>query len=278
MAEKTEDRQALINQVQQELNQGGGLPGLEHEAENIGSYLLGPVTGSALRRDVIDKAPPKAKGKGGGKGGGAKGGGGGLTPPGQAAESPFTQLAQALAQQYLQQVQGLQSLTSGAATPGLESEAQTGAQADLKALTPGLPSSLTALPSTPAVPLAGQVGAAQQQVGNAQAQGAVGMANAIADTGTANTLGLENAPWSQILNELASETAYRASSPSYGATAFGATSANTSPAIQQIFSNVGLPVPPPAKNTPGAGTALPPPGKAATTTPGVPGSGSPGQP
>jgi hypothetical protein len=203
-----------------------------------------------------------------------------LPSPQAAAESPFTQLAQALAQQYLQQVQGLASLTSGAETPGLESEAQGAAQADLKALTPGLPASLTQIPGTSAaVPLAGQVGAAQQAVGNAQAQGALGMANAISETGTANTLGLENAPWSQILNELASETAYRASSPSYGASAFGATTANTSPAIQQIFSNVGLPVPKPGQGTATAVPGVPTPTKAASTSSSAPtDSTNPGAP
>ena len=93
----------------------------------------------------------------------------------------------------------------------------------------------------------------------------------VKDTGTANTQTLEAAPWEQILQELASETAYRAASGT-GAAAFGGTTANTPSFLQQYFSQLGLgSVPAPGgksvlPSTPGAVTKAAK-GGSATTVP-----------
>lgn len=187
-----------------------------------------------------------------------------LPAPAKASESPFTELSQALAQEYLGQVQQLQSLTSGAQTPAAESEAQGGAEAALKGLGVGA-AGQQFVANQPAVPLSGQVAQSQQALGNAQSAGALGMAGAIGNMGPAEAAGLEAAPYSTLLNELVNEVAYRASSPTYGASAFGATTANTPAWLQSILGSVGLPVPKPgatgsALTTPGLST----PTKAAT--------------
>lgn len=185
-----------------------------------------------------------------------------LPSPQQATVSPFTQLAQALAQEYLGQVQQLESLTSGAQTPGLEAEAQGGAEAALKGLGVG-GAAQQFVANQPAVPLSGNVAHAQQALGNAQSAGALGMAGAIGNAGAAETAGLEAAPYSTLLNELVNETAYRAASPTYGASAFGATTSNTPPWLQSVLKAVGLNVPSPGGTglaTPG----LPTPAKAGT--------------
>jgi hypothetical protein len=166
---------------------------------------------------------------------------GGLQPlpdPAKAAastpESPFQQLAQALAGEYLGQVQQLMPLTSGQAIPGLTNSITSQAAAAV----PGAGGWLqqqAAAEQQAAAPMF----AAMNQVGEAQAQGAIPYAGAIANTGTANTQYLEAAPWQQILSELASETAYKAAS-TQGASAFGATPQNTPAFLQQIFKNLGL--------------------------------------
>jgi hypothetical protein len=151
-----------------------------------------------------------------------------------AQESPFQQLAQALASEYLGQVQQLMPLTSGQAIPGLTNSITSQAAAAV----PGAGGWLqqqAAAEQQAAAPMF----AAMNQVGEAQAQGAIPYAGAIANTGTANTQYLEAAPWQQILSELASETAYKAAS-TQGASAFGATPQNTPAFLQQIFKNLGL--------------------------------------
>ena len=203
----------------------------------------------------------------------------------EADQSPFTQLAQQLAQTYLQQVNQLQSLTSGAQTPGLESEAQGAAQADLKGLTGGLPASVqqaeaAAIPANPSVPLAGNVAQAQQALGNAQSAGALGMAGAIGATGPAEAATLSAAPWSTLLNELISESAYRASSPSGGGpAALGLTSVNTPSWLQGVLKDIGIPVSSPTGATTTGSSGLTVPSKAASSTGSVPSSGgNPGAP
>lgn len=161
-----------------------------------------------------------------------------LPTPQQAAgsvqESPYQQLAQALAGEYLQQVNQLMPLTSGSAIPGMTNQVVNEAAAAIPG-GGGWLQQQAAAEQKAAAPLFG----AMSKVGEAQAQGAIPYANAIANTGTANTQYLEAAPWQQILSELASETAYKAAS-SQGAAAFGATPSNTPAFLQQIFQNLGL--------------------------------------
>ncbi len=200
---------------------GVGFPEL---IKQIGSHIEGAVAGSPPKPAV--KKPAKAKP---------------LPSPQDAAtnapESPFTQLAQALASEYLGQVQQLMPLTSGSAIFGPQGE--TTALANQAAnMIPGGGQWIqqqAAQEQKTAAPLQ----AAMNQVGEAQAQGAIPFANAIANTGQANAQYLEAAPWQQILSELASETAYKAAS-SQGASAFGATPQNTPAFLQQIFKNLGL--------------------------------------
>jgi hypothetical protein len=151
--------------------------------------------------------------------------------------SPYEQLAQSLAQQYITEQAQLQPGISGAATAGLEGEAVAGSTQQLADL---LGSKGTAQLNQ-ADPLAGNVAQASNAEANEVAEGTVNMANAIANTGKANTETLEAAPWEQILTELASETAYKAASGG-GAAAFGATTQNTPEFLQKILGNLGLPV------------------------------------
>lgn len=165
-----------------------------------------------------------------------------------APESPFTQLAQALASEYLGQVQQLMPLTSGSGLFGPQ-----GATTDLAnqaAATVGGPSGswLQGLASqeqsdaSKGFKLGGQnVPGLQQsmnQVGEAASKGAIGMSGAIANMGPAETQYLETAPWQQLLNELASTTAYKASTQ--GGSAFGLTPQNTPAWLSQILQSHGL--------------------------------------
>jgi hypothetical protein len=176
-----------------------------------------------------------------------------LPSPETAATSPFTELTQQLAQEYLAQVQQLESLTSGQEGTTLAGQAQTAAQTNLgnllKQYAPGLPASVTgaasnAISNVPADPMAGALTQSQQAEANAQSAGALGMAGAIGNMGTAEAETLASAPYSSLLNELASETAYRASNPEYGASALGLTTANTPQWLQTILKNIGVPATP----------------------------------
>ena len=249
---------------------------LEHGAEQTAHDVASSPTGAAIEQfftgpkalygdqtDTTAPAKKKATKKSTEK----------LPSPESATESPFTQLAQQLAQTYLQQVNQLQNLTSGAEGQQLTGEAEGAAQTNLKGLTGGLPASVQGamqqfVGNAPVDPMAGQVRASQEALGNAQAAGAIPFSQAIAATGPANVAGLEAAPYSQILNELASEAAYRASSPSYGASAFGATTANIPASLQYIFTQLGLPVP-----KPGQGSAT---GQSGLSAPGTAGKGGAG--
>lgn len=161
-------------------------------------------------------------------------------------QSPYEQLANELAKQYLTQINQLQPLVSGESASGLEGEAGQGSQAQLAGLlsaagiAPGSGlAKATEAPLTQTDPLQGNVNAAMQGVAAAQEPASVGYAKAVKDTGEANTQTLESAPWEQILQELASETAYRAASGT-GAAAFGGTTKDTPTFLQQFFSQLGL--------------------------------------
>jgi hypothetical protein len=163
-----------------------------------------------------------------------------------APESPFQQLAQSLASEYLGQVQQLMPLTSGSAlfgpqgqTTGLANSAAGAIGGSAGSWLQGLAGQEQKDAATSQAPGVPSLQGAMNQVGEAQAQGSIPMAGAIANTGTANTQYLEAAPWQQILSELASETAYKAAS-TQGASAFGATPQNTPAFLQQIFKNLGL--------------------------------------
>jgi len=231
----------IANAVQQDVYSPIG-QALTHPVEAMTAGFSGHEPHSAAPAEPKPKAKKKADTA--------------LPTPEQATTSPFTEIAQQLAQEYLGQVQQLQSLTSGAETPGLEAEAQGAAQSDLKGLTAGLPASVQGamqglVGSTPAVPLAGEVSAAQQKLGNAQAAGGLGMAGAIGAMGPAEAETLGAAPYSTLLNELISESAYRASSPSYGPSALGLNTANTPSWLQTVLGNIGLPL-----SKPNASSAL----------------------
>ena len=104
------------------------------------------------------------------------------------------------------------------------------------------------------------------------------MGNAIGQEGVANTEYLAAAPYQQILQELANETAYKAASNT-GAAAFGGNAQTTPAFLQQIFKNLGLGSVPGAAGTP----TLPGAPKAATggttgTTPATSGSSNPSAP
>lgn len=196
-------------------------------------------------------------------------------PAAAPAQSPYDQLANALASSYLQQVNQLEPLISGSGIfgPGQQTE-QVAATAEQ-----GVPGAAGWL---------GQQVAAEEQaakplqnamanVGGAMAASAIPYAGAISATGPANTAYLQSAPWQQILSELASETAYKAAS-GQGAAAFGATGTNPPPFLQQIFKNLGL------ATVPGStASGLTTPGKAATggtsgTTGATTGGGNPSGP
>jgi hypothetical protein len=170
--------------------------------------------------------------------------------------SPYEQLANALAGQYLQQINQLEPLISGSGIfgPGQQTE-QVAATAEQAV--PGASGWLAqqvAAEGQAAKPLQN----AMANVGSAYAASAIHYAGAISATGPANTQFLEAAPWQQILSELASETAYKAAS-SQGAAAFGQTGTNPPPFLQQIFKNLGL------ATVPGStATGLSTPTKAAT--------------
>lgn len=164
-----------------------------------------------------------------------------LPDPAKAAasipESPYQELAQALASEYLNQVNQLMPLTSGSALfgqGGLTNQV-VGEAASMIPGGGGWLQQQAAAEQKAAAPLQ----AAMSQVGEAQAQGAIPYAGAIANTGTANTAYLEAAPWQQILSELASETAYKAAS-TQGAAAFGLTPQNTPAFLNQILQSHGL--------------------------------------
>lgn len=173
-----------------------------------------------------------------------------LPSPSQAVkdqtQSPYEQLANALATQYLTQINQLQSGIADASVTGLTNEAMGGSQAQLLQLLGAVglsptstASKATTAPLTQTDPLQPQVNAATQGLSNAENSTAVDYAKAIKDTGVANTQTLESAPWEQILQELAQETAYRAASGT-GAAAFGGTTADTPKFLQTIFGNLGL--------------------------------------
>jgi len=216
----------------------GGL-GLPEGIHQVLSHAKSAVDSST----PPEKAKPKAKEKP-------------LPTPQQAAtsapESPFQQLAQALAGEYLGQVQQLMPLTSGSAIPGLTNQIAGQAAAAIPGGGGWLQQQVAAEQQA-----AQPMFAAMNQVGEAQAQGAIPFAAAIGNTGAANTQFLEAAPWQQILSELASETAYKAAS-TQGAAAFGATPQNTPAFLQQIFKNLGL-----AGTSTAAGAGLSAPGAAA---------------
>lgn len=148
--------------------------------------------------------------------------------------SPYEQLAQALASEYLNQVNQLMPLTSGSALPGLTTSLANQAAAAIPG-GGGWIQQQAAQEQKTAAPML----SAMSQVGEAQAQGAIPYAGAVANTGAANTAYLQAAPWQQILSELASETAYKAAS-TQGAAAFGSTPQNTPAFLQEIFKNLGL--------------------------------------
>ena len=160
-------------------------------------------------------------------------------------QSPYEQLANALATQDLTQINQLQSGISDASVTGLTGEAGQASQTQLAqllgaaGLSPASGASKAAMtPLTQTDPLQGQVNAAQQGVSNAENASAVDYAKAIKDTGVANTQTLEAAPWEQILQELAQETAYKATTA--GPSAFGATTADTPAFLSQIYKNLNV--------------------------------------
>ena len=241
--------QDALNKIKAQPTGGGSAPGggligrLEYGLNRVGTDINNPLTdiGGAARQFITGKpthpapatdAAPAPKKKAPAKP---------LPDPASAAanapESPFTQLAQALASEYLGQVQQLMPLTSGSAIFGPQGE--TTALANQAAnMIPGGGQWIqqqAAAEQKAAAPLQ----AAMNQVGEAQAQGALPYAGALANTGTANAQYLEAAPWQQILSELASETAYKAAS-TQGAAAFGLTPQNTPAFLAQMLQSHGL--------------------------------------
>ena len=139
----------------------------------------------------------------------------------------------------------------------MEGEAGQGSQQQLQQLLAGAGVSPALAKATEAPiggtdPLQGNVNSAMQAQAAAQIPAAEGYAGAVKETGQANTQTLTAAPWEQILQELAAETAYRAASGT-GAAAFGGTTANTPSFLQQYFSQLGLGSVP----SPGAKSTLP---------------------
>jgi hypothetical protein len=206
--------------------------------------------------------------------------GGAPTPlpgPGTAAktapQSPYEELANSLANMYLQQVNQLEPLISGQGIYGPGGQTAQAVQGASQ-MVPGAAGWLgqqAAAEGQASKPLQAAMG----QVGNAQAAGALNVVPAIANTGLANTEYLQSAPYQQILSELANETAYRAASS--GASAFGSSPLASSPLLQQIFGQLGLGGTGSAGLTvPGAKTA----GKGGTTgtTTATSGTGNPSGP
>ena len=162
-----------------------------------------------------------------------------------APESPFTQLAQALASEYLGQVQQLMPLTSGSAlfgpqgdTTGLANSAAAAVGGPSGSWLQGLASQEQSDASKSPGGSIPSLQGSMNQVGEAASKGAIGMSGAIANMGPAETQYLETAPWQQLLNELASTTAYKASTQ--GGSAFGLTPQNTPAWLSQILQSHGL--------------------------------------
>lgn len=151
-------------------------------------------------------------------------------------ESPYETLANSLAQQYITQTNALEPLIAGqslgtAVNPAAQlSTALAGTGASV-------PASATKVEGE-VDPTAGGLNTTLGQTANTAALGDINMAQAIADTGKANTETLEAAPWQQLLSELASETAYKAATQ--GASAFGLTQQNTPAFLAPILQNLGL--------------------------------------
>jgi hypothetical protein len=246
----------------------GSDPGVLGDLSHLGHDVVGAPAGLAYSlNDVMDegekellgsgkKADPKKKEAKQPK----------LPTPEKATkdqtQSPYEQLANELAKQYLTQINQLQPLVSGQSATGLEGEAGQGSQTQLAQLLAGAGVSpalakATEAPIAGTDPLQSNVNAAMQAQASAETPAAEGYAGAVKDTGEANTQTLTAAPWEQILQELASETAYRAASGT-GAAAFGGTTANTPAFLQQYFKALGL------GSVPAAGTS--------STLPGVPGA------
>lgn len=171
------------------------------------------------------------------------------------AESPYEQLADQQAQQYLAQIAAIEPTASGSSlwgSGGQTAQAVNNAVSELA----GTGGTTVTGPGGQSIGdwLQGQLGSEQTAAndaglpqamaneGQAIGETSVPIAQAIQNTGQGNTQYLESAPYQQLLQELANETAYKAAT-STGAGAFGATTKNTPEWLQQIFTNLQLPVP-----------------------------------
>jgi hypothetical protein len=180
-----------------------GLPG--QLASDLG-------VGQGVAREAEKIHPPDAKGKGKPKPGkppGGGGGGGGAPPPGQ---SPYEQLANAEANTYLQQWQGLQGLVSGQNLGAIDSQVSGQAMAMLG---PNAQSGVGQwLSQQDKAAQAQSAGVTQAMGGLEQAEqaGQKLISQGMQEMGTAETDVMRAAPYQQLLQSLASAVPYHLSS------------------------------------------------------------------
>lgn len=161
------------------------------------------------------------------------------TPETQAPtpESPWEQLANAQADQYLAMTKAIDPLTSGATLPALD-ETMSANASQMLGQSATSPVSQWLNQQTQAAQAQGApVTAAEAGLGKAEDANSALVAGGLQGMGQAETALMQAAPYQQLLQSLASEVPYHLAS---GYSIPGLTAANTPQFVQQAESNVGV--------------------------------------